>query len=96
MANKNYCFILMLAILSLVSTQYLPKNGDLPITDLYAKDMGRSGTNVFWRFKTNWQSATLISSYPVRPNAVTKVTVYLEVGDAFHIAVGQKNVPLMY
>ena len=96
MANKNYYCILMLAFFSLVSTQYLPKTGDLPITDLYAKDMGRSGTNVFWRFKTNWQSATLISSYPVRPNAVTKVTVYLEVGDAFHIAVGQKNVPLMY
>ena len=89
--------VILLVVVSLTcAQQYLPLDpGYLPITDLYAKDMGRLGTNVFWRFKNNGQNGILISSYPVRPNAVTKVTVYLEVGNAFHIAVGQKNVSLI-
>ena len=90
--------ILLIVVLLTCAQQYLPLDPRyLPITDLYAKDMARSGTDTFWRTKTNaYTTGTLISSYPVRPNAVTKVTVYLEVGDQFHIAVGQKNVPLMY
>lgn len=56
---------------------YLPKVLDhVPFDDKYAKDVCRSGTDSFWMCHKDG-AATLISDYPVRPNAVTKVTFYL-------------------
>ena len=100
MANKPKALLLLFAfVLSVFGETFLPKQLDyLPMNTLYAKDIARSGTDNFWRTKPGKDAigGTIISSYPVRPNAVTKVTVYLEVGDRFNIAVGQKNVPMMY
>ena len=96
-------FILLLALsLSVFGETFLPKQSDyLPVSTLYANDIVRSGTDSFWRSANPNPSSdgiwggTIISSYPVRPNAVTKVTVYMETGDRFHIAVGRKNIAMM-
>ena len=98
--NTKILILLLALSLSVFGETFLPKQwGYLPMNTLYAKNMARSGTDSFWKTASgsdpNW-GGTIISSYPVVPNAVTKVTVYLETGDRFHIAVGQKNVPLLY
>ena len=59
--------------------------------------MGSSGWNSFYKTATDESggnyAGTLISQYPVRPGAVTSVTVYFETGNTFHLSVGKKNIP---
>ena len=98
--NTKILILLLALSLSTFGETFLPKQwGYLPMNTLYAKNMARSGTDSFWKTAVTGDpnlGGTIISSYPVIPNAVTKVTVYLETGDRFHIAVGQKNIPLLY
>jgi hypothetical protein len=51
-------------------------------------DIARSGKTDFWKVDGNYWS-TIISSYPVRPNAVTKVTFMLISGNSFLIGCGK-------
>ena len=78
-------------LLGLSSGQtFLPKEGDLPISDVYAVDITRSGRNDFW--KTNSDGFTyILSAYPVRMNAVTQVTIYLVVGNQFGLGCANIN-----
>jgi hypothetical protein len=56
--------------------------------DIFSKDISRAGLNDFYKVdKQAW--STVISSYPVRPGAVTKVTVYLVKGSDFIIGCGK-------
>jgi len=74
---------------------YLPKeSGYLPMNDLYARNVARSGRNVFWKTEKN-EASTIISAYPIRPNAVTNVTFYLENGNDFNIGVGEKDIGIL-
>ena len=88
--------LLVGVLLTLVAAQeYLPKvSGYLPMNDLYARNVARSGRNVFWKTEKN-EASTIISAYPIRPNAVTKVTFYLENGNAFNIGVGEKDIGIL-
>ena len=87
--------ILLLALVTILVEgemlkTYLPKDpGYLPMSDLYARGIARSGWDSF--YKVNKQErAALISAAPVNPNAVTKVTMYLEKGNAMHFGCGPK------
>jgi hypothetical protein len=86
--------LLLLATAILTSCQqYLPKEpGFLPMSDLYTRDTARSGLNSFWKVDQA-EFSLLISSLPVRPNAITKVTIYLEDGATSHLGVGMKKDP---
>jgi len=79
-----------------VAQEYLPKVSDyLPMNDLIAaKNVARSGRKSFWLTEKDGQS-TIISAYPIRPNAVTKVTFYLENGNTFNIGVGEKDIDIL-
>ena len=80
------CFLLTLSS----GQTFLPKEGDLPISDVYAVDITRSGRNDFW--KTNSDGFTyILSAYPVRMNAVTQVTFYLTVGNKFSLGCANIN-----
>ena len=60
------------------------------MTDLYSHDIARSGYDTFWKVDGNaW--ATLVSYYPVKKNAVTKVTFLLLSGGSFLIGCGKKS-----
>ena len=99
--NKFITLLLLYTLFTFVfGSKFLPKKLDyLPMNTIYAKNMARSGTSTFWKTATDGGDGnyrgTIISSYPVRPNAVTKVTINMEVGNQFHIAVGQKSIPMM-
>jgi len=81
--------LLVATILSLAfAQQYLPKEGYLPITDTFSANIARSGDNDFYKVNENKYS-TLISSYPVRPNAITKVTFLMVQGTRFVFGCGQ-------
>ena len=57
--------------------QYLPKvSSYLPMSDIYGRDIARSGRDSFFKVNKNGWS-TIISAFPVRPNCLTKVTFYL-------------------
>ena len=73
---KTLIFLLLLC-LSTAQT-YLPKDGPLLLNDLFTINLARSG-NDFWKTKDGW--TTVISTYPVRPNTLTKVSIYLVSGD---------------
>ena len=95
MANKASFLLLTVVILTTSAQQFLPKESDyLPVNDLYAKDIARIGRDTFYKVQQR-NAATVISAYPVRPNALTKVTFYLDKGNGFHFAVGQKNIEIM-
>ena len=80
------CFLLTLSS----GQTFLPKEGDLPISDVYAVDITRSGRNDFWKTNSDgW--AYIFSAYPVRMNAVTQVTFYLVVGNQFSFGCGNIN-----
>ena len=64
------------------------------MNDLYAKEVARSGRKSFWKVMRDGP-ATIISAYPIRPNAVTKVTFFMRNGDTFNIGCGKKNIDLM-
>ena len=87
--------ILLLALVTIlvegeVPKVYLPKDpGYLPMSDLYARGIARSGWDSFYKVnKQEW--AALISAAPVNPNAVTKVTIFLQKGNAIHLGCGPK------
>ncbi len=89
-------FMIKIVLLVLVSVlaysqRYLPKErGNLPLNDLYSTNIARTGKNTFRKVDGHgW--ATVISSYPIRPNAVTKVTFYLETDNNFMIGCGVKG-----
>ena len=90
MMKKLLTFLLVGVLLS-SNQKYLPKESDyLPINDLFSVNVARSGRNSFWKVDGNgW--TPIISSKPVRPNSITKVTFYLERGATFHIGVGKKD-----
>ena len=81
-------FALISIISPILPQQYLPKErGYLPMCDLYAINIARSGDTDFWKVDANgW--TTVSSAYPVRPNAITKVTFKLINGDHFMFGVG--------
>ena len=84
-----------LALFTLVyiasAQQFLPKVSDyLPVNDLWGKDIARSGRDTFWKVQKD-EAATIISAYPVIPNAMTKVTFHMQIGDFFNIGCGQKD-----
>ena len=59
------------------------------MTDLYSHDIARSGYDTFWKVDGNaW--ATIVSPYPIKKNAVTRVTFFLLSGRNFMIGCGQK------
>ena len=75
--------------------QYLPKvSSYLPMSDIYGRDIARSGRDTFFKVNKNGRS-TIISTYPVRPNCLTKVTFYLQAGNYFHLTVGKKDRALL-
>jgi hypothetical protein len=83
----------IIAILALVclclGQQYLPKErGYLPVNDIYMADVARSGNTDFWKVDGNYWT-TVTSAYPVRPNAVTKVSFQLISGNQFFIGCGK-------
>ena len=85
--------LLLLTVCILASAQqFSPKEpGYIPFNDLYSVNIARSGWNNFWKVDANgW--GVVISEYPVRPNAVTKVTFYLQIGNTFLIGCGKKNI----
>lgn len=84
---KSFLILLMLG-LALAQT-YLPKESDfLPVNDLFMSDIARSGKNDFWKVDAHYWS-TITSAYPVRPNAITKVTFKLVNGATFAIGCGK-------
>jgi hypothetical protein len=86
--------VLVLTVLA-AAQQYLPKESSyLPICDLYAKDVSRSGKSTFWKCQKDGPS-TITSAYPIRPNAVTKVTFYLENGIMSNIGVGERDINIL-
>ena len=92
--SKNLLLVGVLLTL-VVAQEYLPKvSGYLPMNNLYARNVARSGRKSFWKTEKTEQS-TIISAYPIRPNAVTKVTFYLENGNAFNIGVGEKDIGIL-
>jgi hypothetical protein len=62
--------IMLLVLLALTSAQdYLPKEGPVPICDIFAKDISRSGYD-FWKVdRSGW--VQVFSALPIRPFAVT-------------------------
>ena len=84
----KYMIVLLLGSLAL-SQLYLPKQLDfLPVNDLYMSNVARSGLTDFWKVDDNtW--TTIIASYPVRPNAVTKVTFKIICGRYFMFGCGK-------
>jgi hypothetical protein len=81
-------FLLTFFVCLALAQQYLPKEGPLPITDIFSGNIGRSGETDFYKTVENSYS-TLISSYPVRPNAVTKVSFLMVQGNRFVFGCGQ-------
>jgi len=84
---KAIILLLVLSCLA-ISQEYLPKEGELLINDLLSNNIARAGDNDFWKVDTDGWS-TLISAYPVRPDAVTKVTFYLVFGNDWIIGCGK-------
>ena len=81
--------LFFLAFLSLVLGQFLPKQLDsLPVNDLFMSDIARSGKTDFWKVDGHYWS-TITSAYPVRPNAITKVTFRIVYGREFLIGCGK-------
>jgi len=65
--------VVMFLIALTLSQEYLPKQGEIPWNDLLATNIARSGDSDFYKVDHDgW--TTVISSYPVRPNAITKIT----------------------
>ena len=82
-------FLLTTIISVILAQTYLSKEGPIPICDFYTEGVARSGDNEFWKIVDGWKN--IISSYPVRPNAVTKVTFQLVTGNYFML--GCANMP---
>ena len=81
--------VTILALLALAVTQeYLPKEGPMPICDVFTKDIARSGINDFWKVDQNVWSL-VFSALPIRPNVITEVTFYLVNGNGFGIGCGR-------
>ena len=83
-----HIFTLFALISIIFSQQYLPKErGYLPTCDLFMTNIARSGDTDFWKVDGDgW--ATVSSAYPVRPNAVTKVTFKLVNSNHYMFGVG--------
>ena len=81
---------LMLIYLSVAQT-FLPKEGPLPMCDIFSRDIARAaGENDFYKVdKENW--STIISYYPVRPDSLTRVTFYLVYGNDFTFGCGKAD-----
>jgi len=81
--------IMLMFMLSLALAQeYLPKEGNVPFCDAYTDGIARSGDSDFWRYGTKgWKN--IISSYPVRPNSITKITFFQVIGNYFMIGCGK-------
>jgi len=72
-----------------LSEMFLQKESKfLPVNDLFMSDIARSGKTDFWKVDGSYWS-TIISAYPVRPNAMTKVTFKLVHGNAFMFGCGK-------
>ena len=94
MMKNKLCLVLVLTVLA-TAQQYLPKESDyLPMNNLYAKDICRSGRKSFWKCQKDGHSS-ITSAYPIRPNAVTKVTFYLENNYGFHFGVGERDINIL-
>ena len=61
----------------------------LLFTDLYSHDIARQGYDTFWKVDGNMWS-TVVSKYPVKKNAVTKVTFFMQSGRVFFFGCGHK------
>jgi hypothetical protein len=86
---KNIFLLVFLS--ACLAQQFLPKQSEfLPVNTLFTSDIARSGKTDFWKVDGNYWS-TIISSYAVRPNAVTKVTFRLVSGEHFHIGCGKRQ-----
>jgi len=80
---------LLAAVYLALGQEYLPKErGYLPVNDIYMADVARSGNTDFWKVDGHYWT-TVTSAYPVRPNAVTKVTFQLVSGNQFFIGCGK-------
>ena len=86
----NPAYLLLSIVLLAHCQEYLPKDGPLPMSELFARDIACSGDNDFWKVDSDGWS-TIISMYPVRPNAVTVVDIYLVYGNKVLFGVGQPN-----
>jgi len=84
---KAIILLLVLSCLA-ISQEYLPKEGELLINDLLSNNIARAGDNDFWKVDTDGWS-TLISAYPVRPDAITKVIFYPVFGNDWIIGCGK-------
>ena len=74
----------------LLAQQYLPKQGKLPMTDIFSYRITRSGdTDFILGIYDEKAYSTVISSYPVRPNAVTSVTFMLVKGNRMIFGCGK-------
>ena len=87
--------ILFLAFLVILAhtqqlKQYLPKSGRLPMTTIFSYRMSLAGDNDFYlNHYENDRYISVISSYPVRPNSVTKVTFMLVRGRRILLGCGR-------
>jgi hypothetical protein len=84
----RFIIVFLMFICCLLSQQYLPKEGDLPINDLLSNNIARAGDNDFWKVDEAGGSV-LLSAYPLRPGVITKVTFYFVYGNDFHIGIGK-------
>jgi len=91
-----YKLITVLVILAIGLAQdyeypkYLPKEGPVPLCDVYARDITRSGKNDFWKVdRTGW--GFIYSALPVRPGVITQVTFYLVVGNVHMMGITSRD-----
>ena len=81
------CLVIVLVCAS--SKRYL-KNDTLQMSNLYSLDIASEDMKSYYKVDANgWSS--IISSYPIIPNATTIVDFYLENGHTLAIGCGQKN-----
>ena len=85
-------FLVFLVILAHAQQlkQYLPKSGRLPMTTIFSYRMSLAGDNDFYLNNYDQDKyASVISSYPVRPNSITKVTINMVKGRRILIGCGR-------
>ena len=81
------CLVIVLVCAS--SKRYL-KNNTLQMSNLYSSDIASEDMKSYYKVDGDgWSS--IISSYPIIPNATTIVDFYLENGHTLAIGCGQKN-----
>ena len=81
---------MFITVIILILAQACGKHGpkkNLLFSDLISHDIARQGYDTFWKVDGNMWT-TVVSRYPVKKNAITKVTFFMLCGGAFFIGCG--------